>query len=78
MEKLPFEKIKREILVREKAKTESKYGCKPEERSVKELINYGLVNLNKSSGPSSHQQVAYVKDIFGLKKAGHSGTLALI
>lgn len=75
MEKLPFEKIKRRVLVRKKVKTDSKYGCKPKERSVKDLINYGIINLNKSSGPTSHQQVAYVKNIFGLKKAGHSGTL---
>lgn len=73
--KLPFEKIKRELFVRKKAKTDSKFGCKPDERSTDELVNYGVVNINKPKGPTSHQVSAYVQKILKLKKAGHSGTL---
>ena len=75
MGNLPFETIKRKILVKRKSETSSKYGCKPEERSVEELIKFGVVNINKPSGPTSHQIVDYVKSILCLKKAGHSGTL---
>src|SRR3989344_5790037 len=73
--KLPFEKIKRKILVKKEAETDEKYGKKPEERSVEELINYGAINLNKCSGPTSHQVSDYVQKILGIDKAGHGGSL---
>ncbi len=72
---LPFEKIPREKLVRIKAETSEKYGQKPEERPITELLNYGIINLDKPAGPTSHQVSAYVQKILGIKKAGHSGTL---
>jgi len=75
MSQLPFEKVKREVIIRKKAYTSDKFGVHPEERTVEELINYGIINLDKSSGPSSHQVSAYVQEILKIKKAGHSGTL---
>ncbi len=72
---LPFEKVKRNIVVKKEVETNPKFGCKPEERSVEQLIQYGVVNLNKPSGPSSHQVTDYVKKMLHLDKAGHSGTL---
>lgn len=74
-ELLPFERIKRNVLVKQDAQTSSSYGCRPEERKVGEMINYGVINLNKPSGPTSHQISDYVKKILSLDKAGHSGTL---
>jgi H/ACA ribonucleoprotein complex subunit 4 len=73
--KLAFEKIKRELLVRKKSKTDSKFGSKPEKRPVDELISFGIININKPKGPTSHQVSAYVQKILGIKKSGHSGTL---
>jgi len=72
---LPFETVKNKVLVRRKAETSEKHGSKPEARSAKELLNYGIVNIDKPSGPSSHQVSAYVKKIIDIKKTGHSGTL---
>ena len=72
---LPFEKTKREILIRKESETDDRYGCRPEERSVEELLNFGMVNVDKPSGPSSHQVSAYVKQILEINKSGHSGTL---
>nr|AIF18668.1 H/ACA RNA-protein complex component (DKC1, NOLA4, CBF5) [uncultured marine group II/III euryarchaeote KM3_83_G03] len=72
---LPFEKRKFEILTKKEEETNSDFGCKPEDRSTEKIINYGIVNLDKPSGPSSHQTSAYVKQILKLDKAGHSGTL---
>ncbi|MBN1386149.1 RNA-guided pseudouridylation complex pseudouridine synthase subunit Cbf5 [Candidatus Woesearchaeota archaeon] len=72
---LPFEKIKRELLVRKKAKTDPKFGCLPEDRKASDIINYGVVNIDKPRGPTSHQVSAYVQKILGISKAGHSGTL---
>ena len=74
-ELLPFEKIKREVFIKKESETNLNYGRKPEERSVEELINYGVINLNKPSGPTSHQVSDYVQRILGIDKAGHSGTL---
>ena len=34
-----------------------------------------IINLNKSPGITSHQAVAQVKRLLGIKKAGHTGTL---
>ena len=72
---LPFEEIKRKILVRRKSITSSKFGCEPDKRPVKELINYGIVNIDKPPGPTSHQVSAYLQKILNISKAGHSGTL---
>ncbi|MBC8501147.1 MAG: RNA-guided pseudouridylation complex pseudouridine synthase subunit Cbf5 [Nanoarchaeota archaeon] len=75
MGKLPFELRKREILVKRDADTDPKFGKKPSDRSVDEVIGYGVVNIDKPEGPSSHQVSAYARNILRLKKAGHSGTL---
>jgi len=72
---LPFEKIERKIVVRKGAETDEKYGCKPEERKTEEIINYGIVNIDKSKGPTSHQVSDYVQKILNINKSGHSGTL---
>ncbi|MEK6916173.1 MAG: RNA-guided pseudouridylation complex pseudouridine synthase subunit Cbf5 [Nanoarchaeota archaeon] len=72
---LPFEKNVREVIVREKSETSDKFGQYPEKRSVKELLNLGIINIDKPAGPTSHQVSAYLQKILGVKKGGHSGTL---
>ena len=52
-----------------------KYGKPPEERTVEELIEKGLIVLDKPMGPTAHEIVAWIKKILNIKKAGHSGTL---
>ncbi len=47
----------------------------PEERSVGELLGFGVVNLDKPPGPSAHQVSAWVRDLMGVERAAHSGTL---
>jgi H/ACA ribonucleoprotein complex subunit 4 len=63
------------VLLKKESSTSLKYGRPPAERSAEELISYGIVNLDKPRGPTSHQAADYVKKILGLTKAGHSGTL---
>src|SRR3989344_9384530 len=75
MQKLPFENVRREELVRKNAQTSLKFGIRPEQRTVGQLLDYGIVNIDKPRGPTSHQVSAYVKQILGISKAGHSGTL---
>jgi len=72
---LPFERLKREIIVKKDFKTSDKFGKSPEQRTIKELLDYGIINLDKPSGPTSHQVSAYLQKILEIKKSGHSGTL---
>ena len=51
-EKLPFERIQRKLFVKKETETNWDYGQNPEKRRVNELINYGIINLNKPEGPS--------------------------
>ena len=55
--------------------TNEEYGTYYDKRTVEQLLNYGLVILDKPNGPTSHETVAWVKKIFNIPKAGHSGTL---
>lgn len=76
MGQLPPEKIHREVLIRiPNAQTDESFGCKPSERSTKDLLDLGIVIINKPSGPTSHMVSAYAQDAISIKKAGHSGTL---
>ncbi len=70
---LPFEKMQREVLVREESPAE--YGLSPEERPLSEVLQKGIVVLDKPSGPTSHQAADFLKRILKIDKAGHSGTL---
>ena len=51
------------------------FGQLPEQRTAEELIHYGIINLDKPKGPTSHQVSDYVQKILHINKAGHSGTL---
>jgi H/ACA ribonucleoprotein complex subunit 4 len=70
----PWE-IKRQLMVKAEGKTDPRYGCKPEERQAKEYIRYGVINLDKPAGPTSHEVAAWVKRILKLEHVGHGGTL---
>ncbi|NTV23066.1 MAG: RNA-guided pseudouridylation complex pseudouridine synthase subunit Cbf5 [Nanoarchaeota archaeon] len=72
---LPFERVKRSVLVRRIAQTSDKFGMNPKDRTVEQLLQVGIVNIDKPEGPTSHQVSAYVQRILGLTKSGHSGTL---
>jgi H/ACA ribonucleoprotein complex subunit 4 len=67
--------VKRDTLVKSEENTDAKYGCKPEERPIKDYIRLGIINLDKTAGPSSHEVTAWVKRILSLANAGHGGTL---
>eukprot|EP00760_Papus_ankaliazontas_P004931 PhM_4_TR12281/c0_g1_i1/m.56375/K11131/DKC1, NOLA4, CBF5; H/ACA ribonucleoprotein complex subunit 4 len=50
-------------------------GWSPIRRPIDQHLNYGMLNLDKPSNPSSHEVVSWIKRIFGSEKTGHSGTL---
>jgi len=60
---------------RGKASTDERYGKRPTQRSMDELLACGFIVVDKPSGPSSHQTSDSVKDLVGAGKAGHLGTL---
>ena len=70
----PWE-IKHEHLVKNVDFTDSKYGRKPEERQAADIIRYGVINLDKTAGPTSHEVAAWTKKILKLSSVGHGGTL---
>jgi len=55
--------------------TNDEYGTYYDKRNVEQLLNYGLIILDKPPGPTSHEVVAWCKRILKISKIGHSGTL---
>ncbi len=64
-----------EILVKKEAETNPEWGKDPYERSISELLECSLINLDKPRGPTSHQVCYWIKKILGVNKVGHGGTL---
>jgi H/ACA ribonucleoprotein complex subunit 4 len=70
----PWE-VRHELLVKAGGQTDPSFGRRPEERSAEELLNHGVINLDKQAGPSSHEVAAWVKRVLKLEQVGHGGTL---
>lgn len=51
------------------------FGSSPLQRSIKDYVSSGVLNLDKPSNPSSHEVVAWIKRILKVEKTGHAGTL---
>ena len=45
------------------------------EKSIKELIEFGVINIDKSSGPTSFDTSDFIRKKLGLRKTSHFGTL---
>ena len=75
MSQLPFEKISKDIIIKVEGTTDSSLGMDPNNIPVEELINYGIINLDKPKGPTSHQVSDTVQRILNINKSGHGGTL---
>jgi len=63
------------IILEKDAKTSPDHGTIPSERTVEQLLESCFILLDKSPGPSSHQVSAWARDMMGLEKLGHGGTL---
>jgi len=64
-----------ELLHKAEGETDPEYGCPPNIRPIKEHISKGVINLDKPSGPTSHEVDSWVKKILNANKTGHGGTL---
>src|SRR3989337_2309778 len=63
------------LLVIDQDITDDASGTYYDKRTLAQLLDYGLIILDKPPGPTSHEVVAWVKRILKLPKIGHSGTL---
>ena len=59
----------------ESAKTNQAFGCSPNDRTLDELLECGVILVDKPSGPSSHQLAAWARSMLGINRIGHGGTL---
>lgn len=46
-------------------------------KDIKELLEFGIINIDKPSGPTSFNVSDQVKKILNLRKTSHFGTLEL-
>lgn len=65
----------RNMLVKDPKAIPDKWGKRPSDRTIGELLQAGVIALDKPSGPTSHQATAWVKGAIHMDKVGHGGTL---
>ena len=57
------------------AKTNPAHGCNPYDRPLEELLGCGVILIDKPPGPTSHQLTAWARNLLGIARIGHGGTL---
>ena len=62
-------------LLDDSATTNEAVGIHPDARDVEQRLAAGFILLDKPAGPTSHQVAAWARDLFGLERMGHGGTL---
>ena len=63
------------IILEKDAKTSPDHGTIPSGRTIDQLLESCFILIDKSPGQSSHQVSAWARDMMGLEKLGHGGTL---
>jgi H/ACA ribonucleoprotein complex subunit 4 len=64
-----------QIILDTTASTNLTIGGSPDARDVEERLASGFILLDKPAGPTSHQLASWARDLFGLERLGHGGTL---
>ena len=67
--------IKRDLTVKAEEETNPDYGRRPDQRPLQDYIKFGVINLDKPPGPSSHEVAAWTKRLLNIQRIGHGGTL---
>lgn len=63
------------MLIKDPDAIQDRWGRPPSQRSMGELLEGGVIALDKPRGPTSHQATAWARDAMGMKRLGHGGTL---
>ncbi len=63
------------MLIKDPKAIPDKWGKKPTDRTLGELLQGGVIALDKPSGPTSHQATAWVKGAIHTDRVSHGGTL---
>lgn len=63
------------MLIKDPKTIQDKWGKKPSDRTIGELLEAGVVALDKQRGPTSHQVTAWARESLHVKRIGHGGTL---
>lgn len=72
---LPVDRPFTEYTKVEDVRTNPAWGKPPEERTLEERLDNGVINVDKPPNPTSHEVAAWVRKILRIKKTGHGGTL---
>lgn len=62
-------------LLDHEATTDPSLGTPPDERTLEQRLASGFLLIDKPAGPTSHQLAAWARDLLGLERLGHGGTL---
>lgn len=63
------------VIIKSESISDSAFGLKPKDRPIEEYLSKGIINLDKPSGPTSHEIDSWVRNILHCEKTGHGGTL---
>ena len=63
------------IVLNDSPQLDANHGFNPDEMSVEQRMASGFILLDKPAGPTSHQIASWVRDLLGLERLGHGGTL---
>lgn len=63
------------LILDENATTDPKYGGNPADRTIESLLDAGVILVDKPRGPTSHQLTAWAREMLGIQRLGHGGTL---
>ena len=63
------------IILDDAAVTDDAIGAYPDQKTIEQRLESGFFLLDKGAGPTSHQVAAWVRDMLGLPRLGHGGTL---
>ena len=55
--------------------TDEAFGTFPDDRTLEQRLASGFILVDKPAGPTSHQLAAWARDLLGLERLGHGGTL---
>ena len=70
----PWE-VRRSVVRKCEESTDPRHGHAPSDRPIQDHIRFGIINIDKPAGPSSHEVTAWTKKILQVGHAGHGGTL---